>query len=553
MKKHCFSCRKTLFFGILLFCFINTLLFTALIKSPGNYSLDTINIRVTNTDRQYLLWNISWSEKDNYHIGRGLTTDLDGNIYVTGYTDAFTAGMTDIVVMKYYPNGTRVWNITWGGALNDYGYDIKSSKDGYLYCVGASSSVDASGRANIVLIKYSTDGTELWNTSWGGDQYEYGYGLAVDENGYIYVVGCTNSYGAGGNDGVILKFSSNGTKIWNVTWGGVNNDLFYGIALGNTNELYIIGETVSFGMAGSSDMVLLKYDSYGNKLWNVTWGRSEDESGNDLKITSEGNIIATGTITSFITGQKDIALVKFSSDGTELWNVTWSGSQDDEANGLAIDNDGYIYICGCTSSIGVGSYDIIIAKFDQNGKNLWNLTWGGSNNDKSWDILLDSYNNIYVTGTTNSFGFPDYKLVLLKYDRTCPWSTHPEDEIITLNSEFNLTWYLYDANGGGYYSIQRNGSLHTTWTAWNNNTPIVLNINTSTLGTWNYTIFYNDSCGNYGIPDTVLISIIIVPSKGIPTFAFGITTIAVAALILWHLTRKAPHRKKDLVFSFSAF
>jgi len=75
--------------------------------------------------------------------------------------------------------------------------------------------------------RLNTDGTKAWYLTWGGLKPDYGRGLAVDATGAIYCVGYTNSSGAGGNDLVVLRFFSNGTKAGQTTWGGSNNDYYF--------------------------------------------------------------------------------------------------------------------------------------------------------------------------------------------------------------------------------------------------------------------------------------------------------------------------------------
>ncbi len=76
------------------------------------------------------------------------------------------------------------------------------------------------------------------------------------------------------NDNINLKNlpSTSTTYIYEYkTWGGSDYDRGYGIALDNLGNIFITGDTSSFG-AGYYNVFLLKYDSVGNLLWNTTWG-----------------------------------------------------------------------------------------------------------------------------------------------------------------------------------------------------------------------------------------------------------------------------------------
>ena len=93
-------------------------------------------------------------------------------------------------------------------------------------------------------------------------------------------------------------------------------------------------------------------------------------------------------------------------------------------------------------------------------------------------------------------------------DTTPPTSNHPSDASYTQNSAQTIGWILQDETSPGYYYVKRNGTIQNSSTSWTNNTNLNIWVNTSTVGdNWNYTIYFNDSAGNEGTPDTVFINI----------------------------------------------
>ena len=95
---------------------------------------------------------------------------------------------------------------------------------------------------------------------------------------------------------------------------------------------------------------------------------------------------------------------------------TWGGASTDYAASVALDARGNIYVAGSTSSFGAGGYDVLILKYNALGTLLWAKTWGGSGNDYASRIVVGPDGNIYVTGGTESFGAGWADLFVLKLD-----------------------------------------------------------------------------------------------------------------------------------------
>ncbi len=302
------------------------------------------------------LWNTTWGGT-NQDYGEGLAVAGDG-VYVAGYTSSFGAGGYDALLVKYASNGTQLWNTTWGGASNDYGYAVANASDG-VYIVGTRYGF-APNYFELLLAKYDSSGNLLWDTSWGGTGYEYAFGVAVASDG-IYVTGKTNSFGGGSMDAFLVKFDSIGNQLWNTTWGGTEYDYGRGLAVGS-DGVYITGYTYSFG-AGNYDALLVKYGSNGTQLWNTTWGGTNHDFGYDMAVASDGVYVA-GYTRSFGAGNYDAFLVKFDSSGNYVGNTTWGGAASDMGRAMAIASDG-VYITGSTQSFGQGMEDVFLVKYSQ--------------------------------------------------------------------------------------------------------------------------------------------------------------------------------------------
>ena len=115
-----------------------------------------------------------------------------------------------------------------------------------------------------------------------------------------------------------------------------------------------------------------------------------------------------------------------------------------------------------------------------------------------WEVGCNTTNGVNSSWSSNwSF----------TVDTVSPSSTSPADASHYMGSSNTISWTLTDDVVVGYYYIERNGSVQNSSTAWVNNTPINVWVNTSITGSFNYTIHFNDSAGNDGTPDEVFISI----------------------------------------------
>ena len=408
------------------------------------------------------LWSRTLGGNGDEH-GYGIAVDSTNEIVITGETNSSGAGLDDAFIAKYSTFGVKLWNTTWGGAGNDSGHGVTADPADDTIVVGFTNSFGASGydafvlhvstaplwydswggltvdesrdvamdsEDNILLAgytdsfgaggidafvaKYSSLGVQEWNFTWGGSGIEYGSAVAVDSTDNVVVTGSTRSFGAGGYDAFVAKYSSSGIQQWNLTWGESNHDYGYGVAVDSEDNIVVIGSTEFFG-ADNEDAFIVKYSSSGLQLWNATWGGFGSEYGYDVAIDSVDNIIVAGHTYSFVEGISDAFIVKYSSSGALQWNRKWGGSYNDYGYAVAIDSADNIIITGETYRSTSDGIDVFVVKYSSLGVELWNRVWGGSGSDYGYGVAVDSTNTIVVTGTTESLGVGLRDAFTLKY------------------------------------------------------------------------------------------------------------------------------------------
>jgi len=198
-----------------------------------------------------LLWRRTWGTA-GWDEANGQIVVTGDTIYVAGKYNGLNIlfGGNAALVAFDREDGAERWRRTWGAVGSD-AYGLIGDATG-LYVVG----IDFQGlNGQIFLRKFSLSGDPLWDRLWGGAKGEATRAVEVAEDGSVIVAGKTDSYGAGGNDIVVVSYSPGGQEQWSRLWGGAKSDETHGLAL-HGDTLYIAGETSSYGGVASDALLL---------------------------------------------------------------------------------------------------------------------------------------------------------------------------------------------------------------------------------------------------------------------------------------------------------
>jgi len=343
--------------------------------------------------------------------GAGIAVDSSNNAWVTGSTTSSDfplvsqfgvfGGNRDAFVLKLNSIGNAfVFSTYLGGAGQDQGTAIALDASGNAYVVGDTTSSNfplqsavqsaIAGRTDVFLTKITSAGNILFSTYLGGTQDEHAGAVAVDSSS-VYIAGGTFSTNfptvspyqganAGGQDAFVTRIALSGSPIFYSTYLGGS-----GGAAGNPEEAHAIA-----------------VDSSGNMyIAGVT--------------NSTNFPVTTGAFQTAAGGSQDGFVTKINSSGTALGFSTYFGTYGfDWLSGLSLDVSGNVYLAGYTSGVNFpqagalqmfkGSYDAIIAKLNASGNALLFSTYlGGAGADQANAIAVDANGNIFVAGQTASF------------------------------------------------------------------------------------------------------------------------------------------------------
>ena len=347
----------------------------------------------------------------NFDLGYSIQPTSDGGYIITGSTESYGNGDTDVYLIKTDANGDSLWTKTFGGPRQDYGSSLQLTSDGGYIITGRTEY--ANGDKDVYLIKTDANGDSLWTKTYGGTSVDFGLFVQEATDGGFIIAGATESYGNGGRDVYLLKTDINGTEQWAQTFGGSVFDVGNCVQQTTDGGYVIVGGTNSFGN-GDRDAYLIKTDGNGVEQWNQTFGGVEFDVGNSVKQTSDGGYIITGRTASFGAGNKDVYLIKTDGSGTEQWYKTFGGPSFDLGTAVQQTPDGGYVICGGTDSFGAGARDAYLIKTDSNGTELWNETLGGANFEIAYYMQLTSDGSYIIVGGTDSYGAGDRDVFLIK-------------------------------------------------------------------------------------------------------------------------------------------
>ena len=306
------------------------------------------------------------------------------------------------------------WNKTFGGVSYEEGYSVQQAADGG-YIITGTTFTFGNGNYDAWLIKTDANGNELWNQTFGGPDEDRGYHVQQTTDGGYIISGTTYSFGNGNYDAWLIKTDANGNEVWNKTFGGTNEERGFSVQQSTEGGYIIAGTTLSFGN-GNYDVWLIKTDANGNEVWTQTFGGANYEEGLSVQQSNDGGYIITGTTLSFGNGVANIYLIKTDGNGNQLWNKTFGGTNNNWSYSVQQTTDGGYIVIGYTNSFGNGAADVYLIKTDGSGNELWNKTFGGVNDDGGFSVQQTNDGGYVVAGYTKSVGNGDADVYLIKTD-----------------------------------------------------------------------------------------------------------------------------------------
>jgi hypothetical protein len=430
---------------------------------------------------------------DGNEFGEDIAVDRDGNIYVTGSTsstnfpatDPLGVGSTGMYLTKFDSSGTTQLYSIFLGLGTPYGIAVDA--DGAAYVVGKASSIPTvspiqatnSGGEDAFITKINPAGTALvYSTYLGGSSFDTAFDVALNSFKNAYIVGITSSTNfptsnpfqpanAGGSSDIfVTRLNAAGTAlVYSTYYGGSGRDISMGIAVDNSGNAFITGDT------GSNNFPTLNAYQPNHANWCA------HPPGNPCT---------------------DVYVAKFSLSGIPLYSTYLGGDGIGErGNAIAVDTLGSAYITGLTDSsdfpITSNAYQTMlppinratfVTKLSPNGTSLMYSTYLGGTTDGAdgLSIAVGLQGEIFVGGATWATDFPVARPIQAEKDNGNPVNTGSlSDAFVTQFSPDGTTLLFSTYFGGGdqeyvefspHMAVDRNGSVYLTGSTFSNDFPL---------------------------------------------------------------------------------
>lgn len=282
---------------------------------------------------------------------------------------------------------------------------------------------------------------------------------------------------------VLALYGLSFCSSWSLTIGGAGDDRANAVQQATDGGYIVAGYTSSSGQ-GSNDAWVAKINANGSVVWQKTYGGTGDDQANAVQQTVDGGYIVAGSTTSF-GPSKDAWVFKLDSNGAVVWQKTYGGAVTEYAYSIQQTSDGGYVVAGVTNSSGVGSGDAWVFKLDANGEVLWQNTYGNSNSlmtDYARVVKQTADGGYIVAGYSTSIGSGSL------------W-------VLKLNANGTIAWQKSYYDGGNAYDIRQTadggyiiaGSVTTVMFGSSN--ILVLKINADGSEAWQKT--YGGGSGDY--------------------------------------------------------
>jgi hypothetical protein len=362
-------------------------------------------IGYTQIDTRYSNFTRIYSGKGST-IGKGVCIDTKGRIYVAGIqSDVISNTSTNAFLIQLDSTALHVnWRIALvGNGIDEFTAVRYSATDSTIVVCGFTNSNTVNNNYQGIVHKYSTNGTLLWNKTIGGIDVDIFNDCTINTNGDIYCVGTTTSNTNAGSDVWLVKLNTQGTELANKTIGNAFDDKGNGISVQH-DTLFAVGTTSN--SANEFNYYLLALNATCDTLYTATWG-TDTVHEVLLKCTARNNAIhLTGT--RIFNGDKNPYLALHNTaNANKLWEYNFLTNPTSNDEGICTVyfpfNNLWAQVLNTNTYSYLGTIDLFIEVAQSNGNIINGPATGYKYDDVYYNACWANDSCLIAVGTSDSY------------------------------------------------------------------------------------------------------------------------------------------------------
>ncbi|MCK4723866.1 MAG: hypothetical protein KAT75_11195, partial [Dehalococcoidia bacterium] len=269
-----------------------------------------------------------------------VAVDSLDNIIVTGY---ITNANEDFCTIKYDRNGNQIWSRIYDSGITDWAWGV--AVDSHDNVIVTGQRRDGVG-SNYYTIKYNTDGNEIWSQDHDVGMCEV-FDVAVDSQDNVIVTG---QCGFPSGKYHTIKYDKDGNRLWVAIYGIPGDNEGKAVAVDSQDNVIVTGISgpqINWGYLFG--WCTIKYDRNGDQIWSKTYTREIDDWAWGVVADSQYNVIATG-LTTIVSGNEDYYIIKYDRNGDQIWSQIYDSGGNDSGQDVAVDSQDNIIVTGFTTN-----------------------------------------------------------------------------------------------------------------------------------------------------------------------------------------------------------
>jgi hypothetical protein len=368
-------------------------------------------------------------------LGKDIIEMSDGNFLVAGLARDTVSNTLDAILMKVDTNGILIWSKTYGGSQGDDAFYSIIEDSGFIYACGYTESYSTDSVADVFLVKTDLYGNISWSETYGGSGCagpycgDVGHKIIKEADNSYIISGRFASVGSDLMAGYVLRIDSTGSLVNEYIVDGVGSEWLTNVSLAQNGDLLLTG----VNKVSTWEPWVYRMNPNGTSVFNKGYGTVVNHNGGFDLVEYNNELY-------FLSDKSaNICLTKLDSVGDTLMVKEYGITGTSHPSDLLLSSDTNFYILGAIGN------STVLMKTDLNGDTLWVNYYQGLGTGLK---LIEKNNHLYIVGGTSSFGNGLSDIILMKVasdgsssncneTTSSTFFTNPSSVIITTWAEGN--------------------------------------------------------------------------------------------------------------------